>query len=149
MVFRKNLLVLAVAVLAVTLVAVPAVSATRNDGDHKIGICHATGSQTNPYVFIRVDKHATNAHKNHQDGRDVIGANSKADCPKAAVVASAQTVVTGEDESKTQKESKKTQEFAAPTELPKAGPASLIAGVTAISTLGYATSAYLRSRKLV
>ncbi len=42
--------------------------------DHKVGICHATGSKTNPYVYIVVDKHAADAHARHHDSRDKIGA---------------------------------------------------------------------------
>jgi LPXTG-site transpeptidase (sortase) family protein len=49
--------------------------------DHKIGICHATGSSTNPYVFIQVDEHAISAHSYHQDGRDIVGVDSEANCP--------------------------------------------------------------------
>lgn len=50
--------------------------------DHKVGICHATGSSTNPYVFIKVDKHAATAHDTHQNDEDIIGASSANDCPK-------------------------------------------------------------------
>src|SRR5579875_1285427 len=53
-------------------------------GGHRIGICHATGSATNPYVFIVVDVHAVPAHQQHQQGRDVIGVSSAAECPRAA-----------------------------------------------------------------
>ncbi|GEM_PF-3426905 len=56
-----------------------------NDEDRKIGICHATGSASNPFVFIVVDKHAVKAHENHQEGRDIIGANSSDDCPTGSV----------------------------------------------------------------
>ncbi|MBX5492279.1 MAG: hypothetical protein IRZ14_14080 [Chloroflexi bacterium] len=52
----------------------------RND-DHRIGVCHATGSATNPYVFIVVDIHAALAHQQHQDGRDIVGALSTDECP--------------------------------------------------------------------
>ena len=45
----------------------------------KIGICHRTGSMTNPYVFINVSTNATKGHGGH-DG-DVIGADSASDCP--------------------------------------------------------------------
>ena len=53
--------------------------------DHKIGICHATGSLSNPFVFIMVDEHAVKAHENHQDGRDIIGVDSADDCPPDGV----------------------------------------------------------------
>ena len=46
----------------------------------KIGICHATGSMTNPYVFITVSHNAADhGHAGHD--RDVIGATSLTDCP--------------------------------------------------------------------
>jgi hypothetical protein len=46
-------------------------------GDHKITICHATGSESNPYVPITVDVHAVKAHAGHQNGEDIIPANDK------------------------------------------------------------------------
>ena len=55
------------------------------DSSHKVGICHATGSETNPYVFIIVDEHAVKAHTNHQDHRDIIGVKSADQCPKPHV----------------------------------------------------------------
>src|SRR5437867_5253381 len=53
------------------------------NGDHKITICHATGSAKNPYVEITVDEHAVDdrGHDHHQDGRDIIPAPSGG-CPK-------------------------------------------------------------------
>ncbi|QHK19478.1 hypothetical protein GU243_06670 [Pseudarthrobacter psychrotolerans] len=42
--------------------------------DHKITICHATGSESNPYVEITVDVHAVKAHAEH--GGDIIPGNS-------------------------------------------------------------------------
>jgi hypothetical protein len=44
----------------------------------KIGICHATGSQTNPFVYIEVPENALNGHEGHAD--DIIGVGSEADC---------------------------------------------------------------------
>jgi hypothetical protein len=81
-------LTLAAAVASLTLVSAGAAVATdsqnQSDKNHKVGICHATGSEKNPYVFINVDKHAVKAHSKHQDGRDKIGVKSAADCPKVA-----------------------------------------------------------------
>ena len=43
--------------------------------DHgKTTICHATGSETNPYVQITVSNNALAAHSRHQGGRDIIPA---------------------------------------------------------------------------
>lgn len=49
----------------------------------KVTICHATGSETNPYVLITVDEHALKAHMSHQDGQDII--NPTGPCPGATV----------------------------------------------------------------
>ena len=54
-----------------------------NSGDHKTTICHATHSETNPYVTITVDDHALTAHRNHQDGEDIIPAPAGG-CPGAS-----------------------------------------------------------------
>lgn len=41
--------------------------------DHKVNICHATKSATNPYVHISIAKTAAyHAHITHQDGEDII-----------------------------------------------------------------------------
>jgi hypothetical protein len=92
-----------VATLALLAIAVPGAMATKahhrhrghkaahndtspgNSGEHKTTICHATGSETNPYVLITVDNHALKAHREHQDGRDIIpaprDASGKPFCP--------------------------------------------------------------------
>jgi hypothetical protein len=55
-----------------------------HDNDHgKVTICHATGSETNPYVLITVDEHALNAHMSHQDGEDIV--NPTGECPAATI----------------------------------------------------------------
>lgn len=46
----------------------------------KVTICHATGSTTNPYVVITVDESALPAHRDHQEGEDIIPAPA-AGCP--------------------------------------------------------------------
>lgn len=46
----------------------------------KVGICHRTGSVTNPYVYIVVDQNAVPAHRAHGD---IIGVGSQANCPNA------------------------------------------------------------------
>lgn len=53
-------------------------------GREKVTICHATGSDTNPYVKITIAAPAVEAHRRHQDGRDIIPA-PEGDCPAAAV----------------------------------------------------------------
>jgi hypothetical protein len=45
----------------------------------KIGVCHATGSDTNPYVYIEINQNALKAHADHE--HDIIGVASAADCP--------------------------------------------------------------------
>jgi hypothetical protein len=65
---------------------------TSSSGEHgqgnaqehgKVTICHATGSETNPYVLITVDEHALKAHTSHQDGEDIV--NPTGPCPGATI----------------------------------------------------------------
>jgi hypothetical protein len=51
----------------------------------KVGVCHKTGSATNPYVYQVIDVNAVAAHL--KDG-DIIGVNSQADCPKTVLATS-------------------------------------------------------------
>ena len=57
-----------------------ALAAQSAGASDKVTICHATGSATHPYVKITVAKSAVDAHKRHQDRRDLIPAPTKG-CP--------------------------------------------------------------------
>lgn len=46
-----------------------ATSAAAPNKDHKVGVCHATSSDTNPYVWIVVDKDSTK-YKGHLEHRN-------------------------------------------------------------------------------
>ena len=63
--------------LAAGLLMAPAPSYADDHGE-KVGVCHRTGSETNPYVFIRVSEHAIedgHGHAGHDDDeRDVTSA---------------------------------------------------------------------------
>ena len=52
-----------------------------NRDNGKTTICHATGSETNPYVQITVSDNALAAHSRHQGGRDIIPAPEEG-CPR-------------------------------------------------------------------
>ena len=45
----------------------------------KVTLCHATGSEKNPYVLITVSESALQAHLRHQDGEDIV--NPTGPCP--------------------------------------------------------------------
>ena len=53
----------------------------------KITICHATGSEKNPYVKIEVSANAMNGHEHHPD--DIIGVTG--DCPTGPIQQQAET----------------------------------------------------------
>ena len=58
-------------------------------GQPKVTICHATGSETNPYVEITVAKPAAeNGHARHHDGADIIPA-PEGGCPTSPAAAAA------------------------------------------------------------
>lgn len=72
---KRSLAVLGVTGLALLGATAPAQAGDHSDNDHKITICHATGSESNPYVSITVDDHAAKAHSGHQNGEDIIHGN--------------------------------------------------------------------------
>lgn len=50
-------------------------------GNNKVLVCHATGSETNPYVLIAISRQGwENGHKDHQDDRDFL-VSSASSCP--------------------------------------------------------------------
>jgi hypothetical protein len=140
---RNRILSAAGAAVAIGLLVAPAMAAASSTKDHKVGICHATGSKTNPYVYINVDEHAVKAHQSHQDGRDIIGVKSAKDCP------------TGSSKpSPTPSASPKPGQGGAvlgsstepqPTKLPDTGAG--LSALVGMPALGVAARAYLRSRK--
>jgi hypothetical protein len=50
----------------------------------KVTLCHATGSETNPYVVITISENALPAHLAHQDGEDIYPVPADG-CPSSAV----------------------------------------------------------------
>jgi hypothetical protein len=65
----------------------PAAAAERSKaGEHgKVTLCHATGSETNPFVSITVALPALAAHTRHQHGEDLVGVTGP--CPGAGTAA--------------------------------------------------------------
>lgn len=72
---KRILAALGVSGLALLGATAPAAANDNAKSDHKITICHATGSATNPYVPVTIDVHALNAHKDHQHSEDIIPGN--------------------------------------------------------------------------
>jgi hypothetical protein len=148
MLLNKYVLGLALG-LSVTAFAAGTASATNvTISDHKVGICHATGSKTNPYVFIVVDKHAANAHAKHQDHRDVIGVSSAAKCPKPAVkAATAPTATPAPGKGTVLGTTATPAAEAAPTTLPETGGSMGLSALIGFPAMYLAGRAYLRSRQ--
>jgi hypothetical protein len=117
---------------------------------HKVGICHATGSKTNPYVYIVVDQHAADAHRKHQDGRDIIGVSSadKCKCPQGthSPVPTPAPTGKGSHDDKGEVKGTSTTPQPAPTTLPDTGASAGLSALLGLPTLALAGRAYLRSR---
>jgi hypothetical protein len=77
---RRILAALGVAGLLMTGSAGTALAKPAPPTPDKVTICQATRSVTHPYVTITVSKSALDAHKTHQDRRDLIPAPAKG-CP--------------------------------------------------------------------
>jgi hypothetical protein len=56
-----------------------------NENEHgKVTLCHATGSETNPYVEITISENALPAHLRHQDGEDIYPVPAGG-CPSTSI----------------------------------------------------------------
>ncbi|HEX3081709.1 MAG TPA: hypothetical protein VHQ86_00475 [Candidatus Saccharimonadia bacterium] len=142
----KSLLIAGIAGVAVVglLVAQPATATSNSSNtDHKIGICHATGSKTNPYVYIVVDEHAAEAHRNHQDGRDIIGVKSAKDCVKPGMGSSSTPTPKPTPAGSTLGSST----VALPTVLPDTGASTGLGLLIGLPAIGGLAAQYLRSRR--
>lgn len=63
----KKKIAMIFAVVALTM-SVAATAFATAPPDHKVGLCHRTASDTNPYVFITVDVASLDAHLNNLPG---------------------------------------------------------------------------------
>jgi hypothetical protein len=153
---RKILLLTGAAVVMRLIAATPALATSNKNDDHKIGICHATGSKTNPYVYINVDQHAADAHARHQDGRDIIGVKSAKDCPKGSTATTSPKPSTSPSPSVKPGQgggevlgSSTENKVQLPATLPQTGggAAAGLSALMGVPAMGVAGRAYLRSRK--
>ena len=62
--------------------------AAKDNGHEKVTICHATGSETNPFVTITIAEPAVAAHRRHQHEEDIIPAPAEG-CPAPAATTQA------------------------------------------------------------
>jgi hypothetical protein len=129
--------------------AAPALACHKKDvkpADHKVGICHATGSKTNPYVYIQVDEHAEKAHQDHQDDLDIVGVKSAKDCPKPATSTPAPKGGQGGGEVLGSSTTAPAQAQPQPTVLPQTGASAGLSALIGVPAMALAGRAYLRSR---
>ncbi|MGY4540399.1 hypothetical protein ACVWY0_000293 [Arthrobacter sp. UYNi723] len=71
---KRILAAFGVAGLALLGATAPA-TASPSEDEKKITICHATGSESNPYRPVTISLNALNAHVGHQHEEDIIPAN--------------------------------------------------------------------------
>ena len=132
---------------AALFVAAPAMATSSS---HKVCVCHATGSKTHPYTFIQIDEHAVAAHQHHQDGHDIIGVKSKADCDKHNSTPTP-TPTPSHTPSVSPTPSKSPAVLGAateqPTALPETGAEAGLSVLIGLPAVGVAARAYLRSRR--
>ncbi len=65
-----------------TAMAVQAVPAAQTDGSEHVGICHATGTASEPYLYLAVPHAAADLDGHADHPEDIVGVRSAADCPQ-------------------------------------------------------------------
>lgn len=89
-------LTLAVAIALLAAVSVGVAYAQGNSESQyppeKVGVCHATGSETNPYVYLEVPENSAHVTGQHPD--DIYPVSSAAECPAGETPGGGTTVVT-------------------------------------------------------
>ena len=66
--------------------------ANREGWERKVGLCHRTGSETNPFVFIVVDENGLNGHDDHS--RDYLASEEEIKKKKCKVTTTTCTTKT-------------------------------------------------------